>query len=115
MKTKIYKPALIRNEWKNEGLSAVKARKVFIETAPNRIFFAHKDTYGNFTISEAYSGAAVVKSFYKEKLESLIEQANNKIKTQIPPQYHSFDEFVEDYVIRHGYLPFRTNLITFAN
>ena len=115
MKTKIYKPALIRCEWKNEGLQRVKAKRVFLEAAPNRIFFAHKNSYGSFTITDAYSGAAVVKAFYKEKLDVLIAQANYKIRGQIPPQYKNFDEFADDYVIRNGYLPFKTNLKTFSN
>lgn len=115
MKTRIYKPALIRCEWKNEGLQRVKAKRVFLESEPNRIFFAHKNSYGNWTITEAYSGAAVVKSFYKDTLDALIVQANYKIKDQIPKQYKSFTDFVEDYVIRNGYLPFRTNLKTFSN
>jgi len=114
MRTKIYKPALIRLDWRDEGIQAVKARRVFLETAPNRVFFAHRDTYGNFIISEAYSGAVVARTFYKEKLEAVIEQANNRILNQIPEKYKNFDDFVEDYVLRHGYLPFRTNLKTFA-
>lgn len=114
MKTKIYKLALIHCEYKNAGLKKVKAKRIFLESAPNRIFFAHKDSYGYFTITEAYSGVMVVKSFYKESLEALIEQANYKIKGQIPEKYKSFDNFVEDYVIRSGYLPLRTNLKTFA-
>ena len=115
MKTRIYKPALIRNTWQNKGLECVKAKRVFLEAEPNRIFFAHKNSYGYFTITEAYSGAAVIKSFTKEKLDDLIEQANYKIKNQIPKQYKSFTDFVEDFVIRNGYLPFMTNLKTFSN
>jgi len=116
MKTKsIYKSVLIRGEWEHDhNIHKVKARRVNLTSAPDRLFFAHKSPYGNFTITEAYSGAIVVQSYHKETLESLIERANDKIKNQVPKKYKSFAEFVEDYVIRNNYLPLKVNLKVFA-
>jgi len=114
MKTrKIYRNVLIRNEAGNE-LRKVKAKRVILNSCPHRLFFAFKsDYYKLWNITEAYSGVKVIQSFHQIPLKDVIEQANDKIKNQVPKKYRSFDEFVEDYIIRENILPLRTNLKAF--
>lgn len=119
MKTKsIYKTVLIRcHEFNAGSLKTARAKRVYLSACPERLFFLHKNDRGKYAkITDALSGAVVFHDFnnqYKEK--ELIEEANKRIKTNLPPKFKTFDDFVTDYILRYNLFPLTVNLKVFNN
>jgi hypothetical protein len=118
MKTKIYKPALIRMDARCYGFNIAKvmARRVLIPSQPDRVFFAHRSAYGYFIISDAQTGIRATAFGETRKLSEAISMADERIRFNLS-KYKTpitLTEHINTLLNKDNVVPFISNLKRFA-
>jgi hypothetical protein len=119
MKTKTYKPALIRmNEGYSSGfnINKVMARKVIIPSQSDRVFFAHRSPCGYFTISDAQTGIKATAFGETKNLTEAISMADERIRYNLSlyKRPTTLTEHINTMLNKENIVPFISNLKRFA-